>query len=310
MIKKSVFFVTVLFLISFFYGCTSDGEKQNKAELPQIPISVKAVVRMDMNDTVSVFGALHLRREAKIASQFDGRLEDFNLLPGDAVQKGQRLGTIIPPAREALLQTLDALPPQSRKDVEKQIKAIPLFSPISGTVNEVSCHTGDVVQKGDQIVHIGNLRTLDVRGEFPVRYLPSVKKVKKIIVSFVDYPHTPVFLPVEAVSGKVSKNSQTAMVRLKLDNPKKEFYPGMAVKLSFVNKIHKNTLVIPREALLEKEGIYSVFVLLGSKVEKRIIQPGIMQKKYIEVLSGVKEGEQAAVERAYSLTDGMEVIVK
>ena len=57
MMKKSVFFVTFLFLISFFLGCASDGNKQSKPELPQIPISVEKVVRMDMNDTVSVFAS-------------------------------------------------------------------------------------------------------------------------------------------------------------------------------------------------------------------------------------------------------------
>ncbi len=310
MIKKIILPLIAFLSASFFYNCSSDNNTKNRKELPQIPISIEAVGRMDINDTVSVFGLIHFRQEAKVASQFDGRLEDFNLLPGDIVKKGQRIGTIIPPAREALLQTLNALPPKSRKDVEKEIKAIPLFSPIGGTVNEVSRHSGDVVQKGDQIIHIGNLNTLDVRVDFPIRYLPSVNKIKKIKVSFVDYPRPPVFLSVEAVSGKVNESAQTAMVRLKLDNPKKRFYPGMIVKLSFVDKIHTNVLTIPRKALIENEGIYSVFILNGHKVEKRIIRPGIMQKEYIEVLSGVREGEKVAVERAYSLTDGTEVVVK
>ena len=68
--------------------------------------------------------------------------------------------------------------------------------------------------------------------------------------------------------------------------------------------------MIPREALLEKEGIFSAFVLKDGKVYRRIIKPGIMQKNFIEVLSGLQENEQVAVERAYSLTDGMEVTVR
>jgi RND family efflux transporter MFP subunit len=208
------------------------------------------------------------------------------------------------------LQTLHNLPPQAAEEVKKQIKVIPLISPINGTVLEVLRHTGDVVRKGDQIVHIGNLSVLDIRGDLPVRYLPALRKTKKLRVRFVDYPHDSLLLPVEAISGKVDKVTQTAMVRLKLQNPKREFYPGMAVELSFVDRIHQNAIVVPRAALLEKEGIFSVFVLKGKQVVKRIIQPGIMQKQYIEVVSGLKAGEQVAVKRAYSLTDGMEVVVK
>jgi len=303
-------FLIVTLTVLVLWACSTPSTESNKIDPPQIPITVQPVIRMDMQDTVSLFGTLHLRKEAKIASQFDGRLNDFNLLPGEYVKKGQQIGVIIPPAREALLQTLGTLPAESRKDIEKQIKAIPLLSPIEGIVLEVIRHTGDVVQKGDQIIHIGDLRVLDIRGDLPVRYLPAVRKVRKIIVSFVNYPHKAMLLPVEAISGKVDKINQTAMIRLKLLNPKNEFYPGMVVKLSFIEQTHKKTLVIPRKALLEKEGIFSVFVLKEGKVEKRILNMGILQKNFVEVLSGLDEGEQVAVGRAYSLTDGMEVIVE
>jgi multidrug efflux pump subunit AcrA (membrane-fusion protein) len=303
-------YLSAILLIVIVGGCATEEEQQHSSKLPQLPITVTTVSIMDMKDTVSVYGVLALRKEAKIASQFDGRLEDFDLLPGNYVKKGLRLGTIIPPQREALLQTLKNLPPKTAEDVKNQIKVIPLISPISGTVLEVLRHTGDVVQKGDQIVHIANLAVLDIRGDLPISYLRALRKAKKLEVDFMDYPHDSILLPVEAISGKVDNVTQTAMVRLKLQNPKREFYPGMAVKISFIDQMHKNTIVIPREALLEKEGIYSVFVLKGNVVEKRIIKPGIMQKKNIEVLAGLQRDEQVAVKRAYSLTDGMEVIVK
>ena len=99
MMKKSLNLISALLIIFSLFGCSAETGGQNKPQLPQLPVSVKPVVRMDMKDTVTVYGSLHLRQEAKIASQFDGRLEDFNLLPGDHVQKGQRIGTIIPHQR-------------------------------------------------------------------------------------------------------------------------------------------------------------------------------------------------------------------
>jgi len=72
----------------------------------------------------------------------------------------------------------------TRPILEQQIKSIPLFSPIDGVVLTVFHHSGDVLQKGESIVHIGDLRQLDVHGDLPVKYLSLVEKLKTINVSF------------------------------------------------------------------------------------------------------------------------------
>jgi len=292
-------------------GCDNpSAQNQGSNAPPRVTVATAAVTRADIVDTVNIFGTVHLRQEAKVASQFDGRLSDFALLPGDQVQKDQRIGTIIPPAREALLQVIDSMPAESRPNLEKQIRTIPLLSPMDGIVLKVMRHTGDVVQKGDPIVHLGDLRTLDIRGDVPVRELPQARKTKSVRVTFVDYPHPSLDLPVEAISGQINEANQTAMIRLRLDNPVGEFRPGMLVKLAFPGERHAQTLVIPRQALLEEEGVYSVFVLDGEKVQKRNVRPGILQDNRVEIISGVQEGEQVVTEKAYSLEDGMHVRVR
>jgi len=303
---------SVLLAISLImWGCNSPAAQNNTPGLPPpITITTASVTHTEMVTTVSIFGVVHLRQEAYLGSQFDGRLDDFSLLPGDRVRKGQRIGTIVPPAREALLQVLDEMPLSSRPNIKKQIRSIPLVSTMDGVVLEVMRHTGGVVQKGEQIVHIGALSALDIRGDLPVRYLPTIRKTKKITVSFVDYPHVPLVLSLQAISGQINETNQTVMIRLKLDNREGKFRPGMLVKLSFDGNHHLGALVIPRKALLEEGGQYAVFVLNGKTVEKRTVTPGIMQDEQIEILSGVSANERVVTGKAYSLEDGMEVQVK
>jgi hypothetical protein len=74
--------------------------------------------------------------------------------------------------------------------------------------------------------------------------------------------------------------------------------------------VKKGALVIPSAALLEEEGIYSVFVVKDNRVEKRCIELGILDNDRVEVRSGLNDGEQVATQKAYSLTDGIEVIVE
>ncbi len=310
-------YIYLILLILFFPSCKQGAEQQGgvqdepSAAGPVARIAVAPVERRDMTDTLHIFGEVALRQEVELASQFDGRLEGFTLLMGDRVKKGEQLGVIIPPMREALLQVLDQIPPEQRSQIAGEIKEIPLYSPMEGVVLAVYRHAGDVLQKGEAIVHIGQLHTLDVHGDLPVSLLDRVKQLRRIQVDFVNYHHPSMMLPVIVIGGKVDASRQTVPVRLRLDNPAGEFRPGMMVRLTFPGAYHPNTLVVPRKALLEEEGVFSVFVLRKDHtVEKRYVTPGIRHDDLVEIVTGLKEGEQVAVTRTYSLTDGMEVTVQ
>jgi len=305
---RKLFFLIVLLLANF--SCQKSEQATDNAPGPVMHIKAAPVVRMDMIDTVRIYGEVKLRQEALLASQFDGRLTEFSLLIGDRVRKNQQIGVIVPPQREALLQVLNRIDADMRPMLEQQIKSIPLFSPIDGMVLDVRHHSGDVLQKGEPIVHIGDLSRLDVYGDLPLRDLPLVRKLKRITVSFVDYPHDPISLPIQAIGGKVDLAKQTVPIRLLLDNRNGEFRPGMQVQLTFPGQMHKDALVMPRAALLEEEGVFTAFVVKGNKVEKRRLTPGILHTDRVEVRSGLQEGELVATKKAYSLTDGMEVIVE
>lgn len=300
----------ILIFVMAVFSCQEDKTTAVNNVEAELRVKTALVSRIDMVDTVWIYGDVRLRWEAQLASQFDGRLTEFRLLIGDLVKKSQKIGDIIPPAREALMQIKDQMDPKVRPLLERQIKSIALYSPIDGIVLDMWHHNGDVVQKGEPIVHIGDLRILDVHGELPVRYLPVLKGRKYISVAFVDFPHDPVSLRIEAVSGKIDKRKQTVAVRCGLENRNRIFRPGLRVQMYFPGERHAGALVIPRSALLEEEGVFSAFVAEGGRAKKRSLTIGILGNDRIEVLSGLKENEQVITEKAYSLTNGMKVIVE
>lgn len=301
---------TFSLLIVLLLGSCTPTEPAKQKEHPPLTIQVDSVSRMDIIDSIQIYGVVKLREEAFLASQFDGRLKDFNFLRGDKVEKDQKIGIIVPPLREALNQTTGDMNDEQRELVENEINEIPLFSPISGTVQEVLQHNGDVLQKGESILHIVNLNQLDIYGDLPVAFVPQSKKLNKLEVVFVNYPHKPLLLPISSFDAQVDFQKQTIQIRLELNNPKLEFRPGMMVKLIFPDKMHFNSLVVPRPALLEEEGVNSVFIVKNGQVEKRLVKTGIKHDDFVEILSGVEMGEVVAVQKAYSLTDGMKINVK
>ncbi len=302
----------ILIVVGSFFSCKENtaptvSEVDTEAELS---VKTAPVLRQNMIDTIWIYGDLKLRLEAQLASQFDGRLTEFTALIGDHIKEGQKISTIIPPSREALLQIEDQMDPKMRPLLERQIKSIALYSPIDGIVLNMWHHNGDVVQRGEQIIHIGDLHVLDVHGDLPVRYLSLVKKRKSIIVAFVNFPHAPISLKIDAISGKVDERRQTVAIRCGLNNRQGIFRPGMRVRLYFPGETHSKTLIIPRSALLEEEGVFSAFTIDGDRAVKHRLKVGIFEDDRVEVLSGLNENEQVITVKAYSLTDGMKVIVE
>jgi len=301
--------IFILFALVVLAGCQT-ATKTTPAKIEgKIQLKIAPVVKGDICDTISIFGELALRQEAWLSSQFDGRLTEFSMLKGDKVEKGQLAGIIIPAGREALLQAADSIPDEFKYLLNQQEKSMPLICPISGMVLEVMQHTGDVVSKGGHIVHIGDLRTLDVQGELPVQFLEMARKTRQLKVEFANFSSPPVNLPIETFTGEVSKN-QSLIVRLKLNNPSLKYRPGMRVKISFPAPVHANALLAPRNALVEEEGEYFLFTVEDGTTTKQAIEVGIMQNDVVEIVSGVEDNQLVAVEKAYSLKDNMEVSVK
>ena len=309
-IKKYRPLILAVFLLSVFVSCQEQKTSRKRQEPVKIKVKVVSVTKGDMQDTVRIYGQVQARNEVMLASQFDGRLTGFSLLDGSRVTRGEKVGVIVPPLREALLQVMNQVPSAERKVLSEEIKEIPLFSPLDGVVLKIFHRSGDVVQKGEPVVQIANLKQLDVFADLPVQYLPVARKLKTIHLRFINYPHAPMALPVSAFAGKVDVTKQTLTMRIALPNPQEAFRPGMRVLLCFPGVIHQNTLIIPRTALLEQEGVFHVFVMKNGKVEKRNVTVGIRQDDHVEILSGLKAGEKVVTRKAYSLTDGMEVEVR
>jgi len=82
----------IIFLLSgVLFFCQSTEPKSGKKIDSLLHIKIASVQRMDMIDTVRIYGTIKLRYEAMLASQFDGRLTDFSLLMGNKVKKEEKI---------------------------------------------------------------------------------------------------------------------------------------------------------------------------------------------------------------------------
>jgi RND family efflux transporter MFP subunit len=129
-------------------------------------------------------------------------------------------------------------------------------------------------------------------------------------------------LPGRSLSGKVVRvapaldpTTRTLDAEVQLANAAGDLRPGMYGTGAIIKEIHPHVPVVPASAVQISEGKHYVFVLQGDKVDRREIQvgddvfvdgPGTAASA-LEVVSGLKEGDEVVTAGADGLSSGSSV---
>lgn len=116
-----------------------------------------------------------------------------------------------------------------------------------------------------------------------------------------------------AFPGRVSLVNQTADPRSKkfsvvvvLENQELLLKPNTFGDVTFIVGVHEDVLVIPPKAVLEKS---YVFVVQGETVKKVGVTLGFQNQDFVEVTSGLKEGDRVIIEGNFGLEEGAQIDV-
>lgn len=182
-----------------------------------------------------------------------------------------------------------------------------LLSPIDGVVSSLNVQEGQMATQASPpvtVIDMGSL-VLDIRlSEFDVVKVQTGQKVDVYVDAAGPQPIEGV---VEWVSPSTDPRSQAYGVRIKLDNSSGELRPGMFARVGLVLDKKESAVVVPKEAVIRQGGQAYVFVIKDSSAEKREVQVGMDDGEMIEIVSGLKSGEQVVIKGQAYLKEGQEV---
>ena len=122
----------------------------------------------------------------------------------------------------------------------------------------------------------------------------------------------------EDIVGRVSRfasalNLETRTMETEIDfeNRNGRLYPGMYAETVLETRNRKNALLVPLEALTEKQGqVHVLAVNAQGVVEDRTVKLGLEGKRRAEVLSGLVEGDRVIVGNQSQFRSGEKVVPK
>lgn len=169
-------------------------------------------------------------------------------------------------------------------------------SPISGIVTSLSTN-GQYVETGAPIATVASSGRLTLRAEVPFK---SYNAVVDASDARICVPATGVSVQVSELDGRRADAGNSIAgaaggyvpVTFSLRNDG-SLIPGSAVEVYLIGKGSRNALTVPKSALVEQQGTFFVFVRIDEDCYRKIpVKVGPSDGKYVEILSGLKGGEQ------------------
>jgi len=112
------------------------------------------------------------------------------------------------------------------------------------------------------------------------------------------------------IAPEANRAKATVQIKVKVDNPDEQLRPEMNARVNFLGDAQpaqtKSTprVLVPKAAVVRKDGSTFVFVIKGSKVEQRSVRLGDEAGEFYYVLEGLSGGESTATGGVDKLRDG------
>ena len=207
------------------------------------------------------------------------------------------------------------------KQAKDNLSYTKIYAPFSGEVAKTYADKHEFVDKKQAIVMMQSADNVYIALQVPEQVIAMVddpdeaEKVKTKII-FDSHPEQTFLASFHEIDTQADPATRTYKVRLILSKPKKfTVLPGMSAKaIVNLNKISnqtKKTLTIPASCVFKSEADGLQYVWLydeeTQQVQKRAIQLGELTETGIEILDGLKTGEQVVAAGVHQIRDNMQV---
>ena len=166
------------------------------------------------------------------------------------------------------------------------------------------------MRKGDALVEILDLSQLLVEINVSERGVLKLKKGQQVQVELYAQNGRTLQGKIRTIGIEADPRNRTFPVEIEMDNPKESLRPGMLARVTVNQGALKKQLIVPRHAIIERDTGRVVFVVEDGRARMRRIETGVSREEQVQVVSGLKFGEQLIIEGHTKLTDKEAVNVK
>ncbi len=180
-------------------------------------------------------------------------------------------------------------------------------SPVSGLVASRMVETGEGAMAGGPVMRIVRINPIRVHAVVSERDIGRISEGDVGVVTFDGIGEREFRGTVTDISPQALPDSRNFVARVEVDNPEGVIRPGMFARISLLLDTRQDVVVIQRDALVERERVNRVHVVVDNAIEVREVEVGVIRRNIVEIIDGVREGETVVVAGQEELAEGQRV---
>ncbi len=184
------------------------------------------------------------------------------------------------------------------EDAQQQLTAATLVAPFDGVILEVKANPGEAIAAHAPLIVMADPRAVEVESTVIEEDMSSVKLAELVNLFFDAIPDaTATGRVARIIPQRTTGDRLLYPIYISIDDLPQGLIAGMTVDASVVVDTRSDVLRLPRELVrVRSDNTAQIKVWDGQQVEQRTITIGLRGDSFVEVLAGLREGEQVVTE--------------
>ena len=320
---------------------TACSKQEGGRDRPPPLVKAEPVTSMRFVERVQAVGTALANEQVTLAAPVTERIVRLNFDDGAYVRAGQTIAVLaqgqesaelsgaqarareaeqqlnrIQSLRERGFATVSSLDTQAALAAQARAQAAGaqasigdrvIRAPFSGWVSLRTISPGAVVSAGTEIATISDVSSVKLDFPVPETLLSVLQPGLGIEAVSAAYPDQPFRGQISTIDPVINANSRAVTVRARLPNPDRRLKPGMLLTVAIETQ-PRTGLSVPELAVVGEGDKRFVYTIGGDGKAKRMeVRTGLRSNGRIEILEGLRPGQQVVTEGVVKLSDGMKV---
>jgi HlyD family secretion protein len=184
-----------------------------------------------------------------------------------------------------------------------------ITSPVNGFVARRAADPGAFVSQNAPVADVVDITMVRLVANVVEKDLKQLESGNTANVQVDAFPGETFSGRIARVSPVLDPATRTAPIEVEIPNPTFRLKPGMYARVGITTHTKKDALVLPANAVIDLGGRRGVFQLQNNVAVFRTVQVGTEKGDIVEILAGLKEGEEVISTGAGALRDGDRVLL-
>jgi membrane fusion protein, multidrug efflux system len=168
-------------------------------------------------------------------------------------------------------------------------------APFAGTIANLRVVPGQHVPVGEELLTVQAMDPIKVEAKVLEAEIGYLAPGRISQITFAAFPGEVFEGRIESINPVVEQQTRTARVTIAVRNPNGRVLPGMYARATLPARHFANRVLVPREAILERDSRTMLFVFEGDgtsgRAKWRYVNTGLMNDQVVEILAeGAEDG--------------------